>query len=78
MHFDPNIDYPIRKKNCFTNSIDEICYDLINTKLKFTEISKKYNKSTSTISRINNGETHFNPNFSYPLRKEPVTTRDDA
>lgn len=61
MHFDPNIDYPIRKKNCFTNSIDEICYDLINTKLKFTEISKKYNKSTSTISRINKGGNSFQP-----------------
>lgn len=49
--------------------IDNIINDILNTSLSFLDISKKYNINISNISRINNGETHFRENLSYPLRQ---------
>lgn len=49
--------------------IDNIINDILNTSLNFLDISKKYNINISNISRINNGETHFRENLSYPLRQ---------
>lgn len=69
MQFDPNMDYPIRKENCFTKDIENLIKDIIDNSLTLVEISQKYHKSISTIHRINKGETHFNPKYSYPLRK---------
>lgn len=69
MQFDPNMSYPIRKQTCFTKDIDGIIDDIINSSLTLVEISKKYHKGISTIHRINKGQTHFNSNYSYPLRK---------
>ena len=69
MQFDPNMDYPIRKETCFTKDIDNIINDIMNTNLTLVEISKKYGKGIATIHRINKGKSHFNPKYSYPLRK---------
>lgn len=70
MQFDPNLSYPIRKVNSFNQGVDKVIDLLQNTTLSFTEIGKIVNKSRTTISRINNGETHHNSNLSYPIRKE--------
>lgn len=69
MQFDPNMNYPIRKETCFNFNVNDIINDLINGTETLSELAKKYNKSYNTIYRINKGQTHFNPKYSYPLRK---------
>lgn len=64
------IEYPIRQPyaRISTYILNSIYNDLLNNKLKFSEIEKKYNLSKSTINRINQGKQYKNNNFSYPLR----------
>lgn len=45
-----------------------ILNDILHTSLSFSQIAKKYNVSTSTISRINSGSIHKQENLIYPLR----------
>ena len=81
---DKNIGYNILKNgnasgkrgvdNCnaiFNQSqIDEIVDLLINnTKLSYKDIANQYMVSQNTIFNISQGYTYFNPNLSYPLRK---------
>lgn len=81
---DRNIGYNILKNgnasgkkgidNCnaiFNQSqIDEIVDLLINnTKLSYKDIANKYMVSQDTILNISQGYTYFNPNLSYPLRR---------
>lgn len=49
--------------------LKEIIEDLQNTELNFLEIANKYNLNISTISRINYGNTHYQDNINYPIRK---------
>jgi len=55
--------HPIRKQNHLY--IKEF---LIYSELSFEKISKLRNVTKRTVNRINNGETHYDKNFSYPLR----------
>ena len=78
------IKYPIRNPFCrFSNYLlDSIYNDLLDNKLKFSDIEKKYAISKSSLNRINQGKIYSRNNFSYPLRpsnsrvykSEPVTT----
>ncbi len=68
MWYDQNINYPIRKINCFNKNIDKIRELLINTDKSFSAIAKETEKSITTIKRINNGETHYDSKYIYPLR----------
>ena len=52
------------------SQIDEIVDLLIhNTKLSYKDIANLYSVSQDTILNISQGYTYFNPNLSYPLRK---------
>ena len=69
MHYDPNLTYPIRKisgPKAIANQIKEL---LINTTDSFSEIAKKCGSSINTVQRINLGQTHYDKELSYPLRK---------
>lgn len=69
MHYDPNLTYPIRKVNgpkAIANQIKEL---LMNTTDSFAEIAEKCDSSISTVKRINLGQTHYDEELSYPLRK---------
>ena len=65
-----NLNYPIRNPNCRLSNylLNNIRNDLLDNKLKLSDIEKKYNLSKSTINRINQGKNYKDNNFSYPLR----------
>lgn len=46
---------------------------LLTTKMTQEEIAKECDCSRTTVRRINIGESHYNKELSYPLRK-PVST----
>ena len=48
--------------------LSDIFSDLLDNKLKLSEIEKKYSLSKATISRINQGKTYRRENIRYPLR----------
>lgn len=49
--------------------LDEIIFLLQNeTKLSLIDIATKYNVSQSTIFKISQGQSYYNPNLKYPLR----------
>lgn len=64
------LKYPIRQPYFRISDylLDCIYNDLLDNKLKMSDIEKKYNLSKSTISRINLGKRYTRDNFSYPLR----------
>lgn len=71
-----NINYPIRtrvtpqKKHTLTTvELSELCNDIINTDIPFSQLAIKYNVSTTTIYNINKGVSRKNNNYIYPLRK---------
>ena len=49
--------------------LPEIIKDLQENKLTIQEISMKYDLSRNSISNINLGNTYFNKNIDYPIRK---------
>lgn len=66
--------YPIRKNTRksqkFTEeTIDQIYNDIINTKLKWTELAKKYHCGDKVFQHINQGIKHRREGYNYPLRK---------
>lgn len=66
-----DIQYPIRKENCKTFLDDRalnIISDLLNTKMTQKEIAQKYGVGRSTVTAINNGQNHRQPDLNYPLR----------
>lgn len=79
-----DIEYPIRNPHYRLSNylLNDIYNDILDDKLKLSDIEKKYGLSKSTINRINRGKTYYKENFSYPLRpsnkrvyhSEPVTT----
>ena len=69
MQFDPNLSYPIRKVNSFNQGLEQIIDFLANSTLPIKKIAELTGKSVTTINRINKGQTHYNSNLSYPIRK---------
>lgn len=69
MQYDSNFNYPIRKESSLKQKANEIKELLLTTNLSFHEIVEKTGRSLSSVKRINQGETHYDPNLSYPLRK---------
>lgn len=65
-----DLQYPIRAPfNRISNYLLLSIYDdLLDNKLKMSDIEQKYNLSKPTISRINLGKRYKQENFSYPLR----------
>ena len=53
--------------------VDEIKKQLHSTRLSYNELGSKYHVSPRTIGQINKGETWFDDNIDYPIRKEPVS-----
>lgn len=52
------------------SQLNEIVNLLLNeTKLSYKDIANLYNVDQSTILRISQGYSYFNPNLNYPLRK---------
>lgn len=45
-------------------------YQLLRDRVPMPEIAQLYQVNTSTISDINCGDTWFNPNIEYPIRKQ--------
>lgn len=77
LHYDPNIEYPIRdwratnKPGKFTyEEVSEIIYLLQNTTLSLREIAEKYNCEFRDIVNIKNGtqKMYRRKDLAYPLR----------
>lgn len=64
-----NIEYPIREES---RLYEEIIYNLKNTKLTQKEISYNLGVARSTVTMINIGKNHRQPNEDYPIRKKPM------
>lgn len=81
----PNWNYPLRKQKKFQtgennpnskvkdNQVERIIIALRDTNLSMKEIAKNECCSTSLISSINNGKTHYNSKYDYPIRKNKST-----
>lgn len=69
MQYDPNVTYPIRPMSGVTQKAERVQNLLLTTDKTITEIAKECDVSTTTVFRINQGLTHKNSKFSYPLRK---------
>ena len=72
LHYDENIEYPIRKEQTKINKAERanlIINDLLNTTLTQKQIASKYGVGRTTITAINNGQNFYDANLSYPLRK---------
>ena len=68
LHYNKNIDYPIRKQSSQAQQANKIKKALLETKEDIKTISKKFKVSESTVKRINKGITHYDSNLQYPLR----------
>lgn len=56
--------------------LNEIYSDIKEDKLTFDEIAEKFDLSRRTITRINQGYTHFSNEINYPIRKkEQIPTK---
>ena len=51
----------------FNSWVKPVQKDLMEGNLRTTEIAKKYQKSYSTIKKINSGSSYYNENYQYPL-----------
>ena len=69
MQYDPNVTYPIRPMSSVIQKAKKVQNLLLTTNKTVTEIAKECDVSTTTVFRINQGLTHKNSKFSYPLRK---------
>ena len=59
-------------------NLQSIYSDLRNTQKDFRSIAQENNLSLATIYNINNGKTHYDNSFSYPLRPTGVHQPDIA
>ena len=57
---------PLKSGTINNNQIKEL---LMDTTDSFVEIAEKCGSSISTVKRINLGQTHYDKELSYPLRK---------
>lgn len=65
------MDWVDNKSVCFNidqQTLEDIKNDIQYSSLTFSEIAEKYDLSTRTIIRINQGQTHYSVNDHYPLR----------
>lgn len=69
MQYDNNFTYPIRKESSLKQKANEIKNLLLNSNMSFNDIANQTGRSLTSVKRINSGETHFDNNLSYPLRK---------
>ena len=53
-------------------NIKALQQDLLNTDIIFEKLADKYNLSTRTITRVNQGDVWFNNQYSYPLRSRYI------
>lgn len=53
-------------------NIKALQQDLLNTNIIFEKLADKYNLSTRTITRVNQGDVWFNNQYSYPLRSRYI------
>lgn len=70
----PKENYPIRKntRTCirFSEEVLQAIYDdIMYTDLTWAQLSKKYHCGEKVFQHINQGKTHKNEQYSYPLRK---------
>lgn len=71
--YDENIIYPIRIENTALfkkERMENIIYDLLNSRLTQKEIATKYNVSRTTITAINRGQNFYQKDIDYPIRKQ--------
>jgi len=72
-YYNPEIQYPICAKKygkrLDTDIVDSIREDLIIKQKTIRELAEIYNVGFNVIVRINNGESYYNENYTYPLRK---------
>lgn len=78
-------NYPLRKEKKIyqgednpnnklkDNQVIRIIKELQDNALSMANIAEKENCSLSLISAINNGKTHYNPQYNYPIRKNKST-----
>lgn len=67
LHFNPEMEYPIRQHNLSQLRAKKIQNYLVEGKTD-KEIQQLLNVSVQTISRINQGQMHYNKLLIYPLR----------
>lgn len=60
------------KSKLTQDQVDDLIKDLLEYKLTFGQISKKYCVSQCTIERINKGISWKRDNIDYPIRKEKL------
>lgn len=67
LQYDPSQSYPLRKESSGKQRADEIKKMLLEKKSN-QEIISITGVSATTIKRINNGTSYYDPQLSYPLR----------
>ena len=67
LQFNENESYPLRKINSISQKADVVKQMLMNNKTN-AEIIAATGVSSSTIGRINRGQTHYDSKLTYPLR----------
>ena len=68
-----DIEYPITKRyigKLTDEDIDEIIYQLRNTKRTYKDIGADYNVEWRAISRIDKGIFHKQDGIEYPIRRK--------
>lgn len=68
LNHDPNRKYPIRPLSSIKQKA-LIIQELLLQNYSNNQILELVDTSVRTIGRINTGETHYNPELTYPLRK---------
>lgn len=78
--FDLNEVYPLRKEGTLQGK-EERCMaiidDLLHTSMTQKEIANKYGVGRTTVTALNRGQNFRQPNLTYPLRKERVTSKNN-
>lgn len=70
--------YPIRKEKNISKLSDPVILQQIfillkDGKISTQKIAEKFDVKRFAIEDINNGKSHYNPNWNYPIRKKPAT-----
>ena len=67
-----SLEYPLSTRNNsrlhnYRTWVRPIQQELIEGNLTIKQIAEKYNKSYSTVGKINSGHSYHNDNYKYPL-----------
>lgn len=70
--YEEEYHYPLRycnnsRAHSANTWVKDVQQDLLKSSLSMKKIAEKYNKAYSTIKKINNGASHKNKNYKYPL-----------